>query len=287
MTSFLPAVLDTWPHNWHEDPRVQDPIFVVNWGDQQYGCYNISIFYWVELLSMALLNASLAAVTGFVLYEAVVRDQPKQAKHQRQVKMTPTFSQNLLVYGLLIPFWAVAPYAMVRGLPIKHKIFRFVIGVISPILSLLRITEALYGFTPSYATTDAMAFTIYFASPLLFAHSKKTGDFIPISTIQILQHAFKFGGLLLFLGLYSSWLTAYPDLTVIGPIPSDWFALSQLFSPTQWINNLLHAFLLQTYLQTYCEGFMLAFSILSGKQLLPVMLNPVFESQSPSEFWGR
>ena len=88
---------------------------------------------------IALVNACLAAVTGYILFQFVVRNQPK--KRARKTKVTPTPSQNILVYGLLIPFWATIPYCSVQGLRIRHMIFRFVLGVMSPILSLLRTTE--------------------------------------------------------------------------------------------------------------------------------------------------
>ena len=117
---------------------------------------------------------------------------------------------------------------------------------------------------------------------MLFAHSKESGDFIPATKTQIGQHGVQFVKLLLCYGLFSSWITSYDHLLVAGTaISSDWFAFSQLFSLSQWINNLLHAILLQGYLQTYCEGFLFIISLLSGKQVLPVMLNPILESTSP------
>jgi Membrane bound O-acyl transferase family len=41
------------------------------------------------------------------------------------------------------------------------------------------------------------------------------------------------------------------------------------------------------YLTTYCEGLALAFTTVTGYQTQPVMMNPLFESKSPSDFWGR
>ena len=49
---------------------------------------------------------------------------------------------------------------------------------------------------------------------------------------------------------------------------------------------IFHTVLFQIYLTTF--GFGLSFiASLTGVQLIPFMLNPIFESSSPSDFWGR
>ena len=45
--------------------------------------------------------------------------------------------------------------------------------------------------------------------------------------------------------------------------------------------------LFQIYLTTYCEGIIFFWSLLFGYRTDPVMKNPLFESTSPSDFWGR
>lgn len=45
--------------------------------------------------------------------------------------------------------------------------------------------------------------------------------------------------------------------------------------------------LFQMYLTTYAEGLALAFTAATGYQTQIVMMNPLFESKSPSDFWGR
>ena len=51
MESFLRS--DLWPHNWTQDRR--DPVVVLELWGEQYGIYNISILYWIELLTVSLL----------------------------------------------------------------------------------------------------------------------------------------------------------------------------------------------------------------------------------------
>jgi hypothetical protein len=45
--------------------------------------------------------------------------------------------------------------------------------------------------------------------------------------------------------------------------------------------------LFQMYLTTYCEGLAFACTAATGYQTQVVMMNPLFGSKSPSDFWGR
>jgi hypothetical protein len=53
------------------------------------------------------------------------------------------------------------------------------------------------------------------------------------------------------------------------------------------MSNMPLSVLFQMYLTTYCEGMTLFWCTLSGYQMETVMKNPLFESKSPSDFWGR
>jgi hypothetical protein len=53
------------------------------------------------------------------------------------------------------------------------------------------------------------------------------------------------------------------------------------------MSNMPLSVLFQMYLTTYCEGMTLFWCTLSGYQMERVMKNPLFESKSPSDFWGR
>ena len=47
------------------------------------------------------------------------------------------------------------------------------------------------------------------------------------------------------------------------------------------------AVLFQSYLATYCEGMVLVWAVATRCQVEPVMLNPLFKSQSPLDFWSK
>jgi len=43
----------------------------------------------------------------------------------------------------------------------------------------------------------------------------------------------------------------------------------------------------QMFLTTYFEGLTFIFSVITGYEAVPTMVNPLFESQSVREFWGE
>jgi hypothetical protein len=45
--------------------------------------------------------------------------------------------------------------------------------------------------------------------------------------------------------------------------------------------------LFQLYLTTFCEGLDAATALVTGFESEPVMLNPVFESKTPTDFWSQ
>ena len=78
------------------------------------------------------------------------------------------YQQYLLVYGVLLPFWIVFPSMIVKQFYISNLVFRFAIGAIIPTLSLFRILETLYGFTPTYFKCNGcLQFVLYFACPMV------------------------------------------------------------------------------------------------------------------------
>ena len=71
-----------------------------------------------------------AAITSLPIYEIVI-------KRKRQ----DTIVAYLLGYGLILPFWIACPVYMIRLFDIRNFIFKFMVGVIVPTLSIFRSTE--------------------------------------------------------------------------------------------------------------------------------------------------
>jgi hypothetical protein len=79
---------------------------------------------------------------------------------------------------------------------------------------------------------------------------------------------------------------AYRYLAYFGDA-DDWLSLHRFLTWRLYANSLLQALLFQLYLSLYGEGLSLTSMAVSGYQTQPLMLNPLFESTSPSDFWSR
>jgi hypothetical protein len=77
-----------------------------------------------------------------VLYKFIILEQPQPSKQQQDYKTASvSVSKHLWVYGVILPFWIVCPYYAIQLLDLRHLIFKFAVGVITPVLTLFRTTE--------------------------------------------------------------------------------------------------------------------------------------------------
>ena len=183
--------------------------------------------------------------------------------------------------------------------------------ILTSSLCLSHATLAMFGFLPQYVDDSLKNLLIYNALPV---EIKFDSNGVKQTNTQMVKYNFvSWVKYLLILGLYSSLLQTYdyePYPKEEGPAVQD-IKLGTGFSRGQLVNNMLiackceqivfvsmhscgvflhhvifHTVLFQIYLTTF--GFGLSFiASLTGVQLIPFMLNPIFESSSPSDFWGR
>lgn len=213
-------------------------------------------------------------MTGYVLYKTVV--EPKR---------NDTATAMLIGWGVIIPLWIFYPVVLIHLLDIRNAIFKFVLGCIYPILCLFRTLECIYGFTPTWIRSSK-DYVGYYACVLLFQRDSKTQQLVPCPPKKVFRHLMNFLLFAFFTGFLQSFLTRYPSHAVFGGA-EEWYNTDRFWTWQLYANSLLHALLFQMYLTTYCEGLALAFTGLSGYQTKPVMLNPLLESKSPLDFWGR
>jgi hypothetical protein len=143
----------------------------------------------------------------------------------------------------------------------------------------------MFGFLPTGVDESLTNLIIYNAFPVEVKFNNGVVKSTWGNTSQFLVHWVKY---IFILGMYSSILLAYnyqpyPDLE--GPSLQD-INIRIGFTPQQLINNASVAILFQVYLTTFGYGLTFLAS-LCGVQVTTMMLNPLFESTSPSDFWGR
>jgi hypothetical protein len=263
------------PHQAETDFR--DPLFIFVYppgSDDIYGLYSLSPSFWMEMIWMLVLQALVAAVTAYFLYKTIV--EPKRAD---------TSTALMIGWGIVIPLWIFWPVVMIRVLDIRNTIFKFVVGCVYPVVCLFRTLECIYGFTPTWvqSTKD---FVGYYASVMLFDRDDKQKQLIPCPPSKVARHLVNFLLFGVLLGILQSFLASFPYMAPFGGA-EDWYAFERYSTWQLYANSLFHAFLFQMTLTFYTEGLTLVFVLLSGYQTLPVMLNPLLESKSPLDFWGR
>ncbi|KAL7571077.1 hypothetical protein ACA910_003790 [Epithemia clementina (nom. ined.)] len=261
------------PHAWTEDTRT--PIVQFSFHGSSYGLYLLSIPMWIELVCFIVANASLAALFSIVLYFVVVRNPSTKLAY-------------LTGFGLFLPFWIFAPKVLCSFCDLQNKIFSFCVCVVTPNVSIFRITEAIFGFTPEYAKKSLSSFALYFASPMYLVYDKKSDKFLKVGWTKVLWHLQRFVGFLIFTGLLQSLFTLSSFFPSYGQgTPSNWYHISEIFNPVMWKSSILYAILFQFYLATFGEGLSFVTTLITRRQVVAMMNNPIFGSNSPAEFWGR
>jgi hypothetical protein len=225
------------PHLEVSDYREPLLVFSLPNGDDTnpavvYGLFWVSMSYWMEVLLFACLNIVLAAVTGIILYKVIV--EPKNHG---------TTSARILCFGVLLPFWITWPKTIFQLLNVQNLVFKFIVGGLTPTITLFRISEVVFGCCPDHATRSMSDFELYFASLLVFARDPKTGNCIKASNSTKLHHFASFVLLLLVTGSFQSILTPFPDLNLVGDnIDSDeWFTWGRMKTWQLYANSFLHA----------------------------------------------
>ncbi len=197
-----------------------------------YGIFWISNLYWIEVLLLVCLNVLLATVTGAVVYKVII--EPGK---------TDTPIAKILGFGALLPFWITWPTTIFQLLDVRNLLFKFILGGVTPTITLFRVLEAIYGCCPPHATKSFQDFVVYFGSVLVFTRDEKTGDYVKASAPMKLMCLRKFVILLLITGLFQSILSPFPSMNVFGdPIGSnEWFTFARMTTWQLYANSLFHA----------------------------------------------
>ncbi len=250
------------------DTKYHEPI--------KLGFFMLSTPYWIELLGFVLVTLAFAAIVGLFLYKQVI-----------EPKLERTFTAYLIGWGVILPLWLFWPILLFRVIDLRSAIFRFLVGGIAPIVCSFRTMEAIYGFCPGCVTKSSKDFMFYYATVPIVARNEN-GVPIVCSNSKKQNHLVKFLGLLCLTGLLQSILVPHANLNFFGmSLDHEWFSLARYGTWQLYANSALQALLFQMYLTTYLEALVFAFTLLTGYEAEKGMLNPLLESKSPMEFWGK
>jgi hypothetical protein len=163
---------------------------------------------------------------------------------------------------------------------------------------------------PSHVTRSTSMFALYCGSPMTLLW--RDGKYAKASFQLFRKHLQNFVLFLLLSGVIQSIITPSAYQPFLQTQGYEWYKLERIFNWRQLGNNAIHArtfvvgllvasfrsirvfstnslhtVLFQMYLCTFCEGLLAATVLITGKRADTVMENPMLESTSPSEFWGK
>jgi hypothetical protein len=150
----------------------------------------------------------------------------------------------------------------------------------------------MYGFSPEHTLKSAFTFIFYFSSPMMLNYDEKYEKYIKASPRQILNYFYLFLTKLAFAGAYQSMFLIFKDyFPSLGKgsssTPLGYYKFSNIFNLAIWKDSIQIAILLQMYLSVFASGLCFSTALLTMRQTVKFDDNPIFASQSPSDFWGR
>lgn len=266
-----------------------------------------------QLIFIVFLNSVFNAFLGSLVYKIVVEPHmSQQQQHQktsnindkrkdttnddqeitdtRAIDVSPSATAVLFAFGIAIPCVVMEPIYAVKALGIRN------VGLIltilaTPINNILRITEALFGFTPVPAKWSLWNYVVYFSCSLGIDFDTDRMEETPkrVSREFFRKRLLVIGRDVLVISLLVSVLKncEYEVFETSREVYSMDHTLQEIFSWQHLLNNFLVALLLSTSLSqgSLCAGIL--YNIVYGYQTYEIVLNPMLKSRSPSEFWGR
>ena len=195
----------------------------------------------------------------------------------------------LFAFGIAMPCVVMEPIYVMQALDIQNKGL-IMVFLATPIVNSLRIAEAFYGFAPAATVSSAKHYVVYFSC---FFGIKFDGN--QKNSPERVTHQF-FAKRLRTLG--RDFVIVSVLISILAPTNYEFFdthsnvdamnhSLSEMVSWKHLFNNGLVAFLISASLSQSSLGVSLIYNILYGYQTYEVVLNPLFQSKSPSDFWGR
>ena len=232
--------------------------------------------FWLQLIIMLIMQASVSAVLAIVVYHSIV------------VHRGSPFSY-LVGFGFVIPaaiwipFWFIRYFGVVN---ISVMIGACALTVVVP----FHCVEAMYGTSPIGVESSLQRYLGYYCSTLPFKRHPATGQPIRMTYEKWMDKLPKFSfhvGLL----VVSLAVMVHCDFVLFtSSRDRDAFLPSTIWGLLDWrhlLNNLSVATFTYQCLDVGSAGVGIIVSVISGCEVIDLMKNPLFGSQSPSDFWGR
>lgn len=220
---------------------------------------------------MIVYQMTVALLLGLVAYYGIIQSNSLHTKY-------------LVGFGFIIPVALAIPFPFIEHFDIRAVSLRLCL-ISAPLTCTLKTLEAIYGFTPEFATISIQEFLTHFGFILYPKRDHKTKQRIPMTRASfwncmrtLLIHALQNGV------LYSMFITcAFQPLRPSRPDTDVYVAIDA----NQLLNTLLAATMLSLSLAFSMNGVASIVQLVGGFQTELVVNDPIFGSTSPSDFWGN
>lgn len=232
--------------------------------------------FWLQLVMMLIMQASVSALLAIVVYYSIVAQRGSPSSY-------------LVGFGFVIPaavwipFWFIRYFGVIN---ISVMIGACALTLIVP----FHCIQAMYGTCPTGVEASLPRYIGYYSSIVPFERQPTTGKPIRMTSEDWMITVPKFL-LNAFLLVVSMAVMVHFDF---APFPSS--RERHAFLPSSiWgllhgghlLNNLAVAIFTSQCLEIGGGGVGIIVSLITGCKVIELMKNPMFGSQSPSDFWGR
>jgi Membrane bound O-acyl transferase family len=234
------------------------------------------ISFWIHLISMLIMQAVVSSFFAVVVYKVILPN--------RDSKFSFLFG-----FGIVIPMVLWVPFLFIRAFGVMNTSVMVGAAAITVIVP-FNYVQAYFNTSPPGVESSLPRYVGYYASILPFERDYKTGkpkkatiDYFATNLQQLLLRAIAL--------ICSIVVMAHYDYAIF-PSPRDKgvFILSDILHFFHWghlLNNFTVACLTYQCLDVGTRAVSFLISSLTGFKVIALMKNPIFGSQSPSDFWGR
>lgn len=249
--------------------------------DDSFGIFLPKMTFYQQLIVLLVVQTVMAALAGALIYQFVL-------KEQKHTSIFSSATPTLVAFGIVFPFVTLEPIYLIDYLSIQNVGLRMLVLAL-PCATTLRCLEAFFGFAPATARKSFKNYVVY--SSCLMGIDFDTSKMQPIHTSMAFLKT-------QFMKLGRDYVSIIALMTALKPQKYEFFevdikagsmdhSLLGLLSWRHIVNNYLVALLLSTSLSQSTLGVSLMYNILYGYQTVEVVMNPILNSSSPSDFWGR
>jgi len=258
-------------------PDTRDPItvFSIPTCEGEFGLFAPQADVWKKLSYLVALQIPIQCAFAAIIYTFIV-------------KKRGTPGAYLLGWGLIIPAACILPYYILELVDVHNKVIRLALGNVMTIVS-FRCIEAMYSTFPNPAVEASISnYVIYYTALVPFVwdsttnspkRSRRTEVFSTFLWLFFVFHAYS---LLLSFMIHHDFKPYANDA-----VKYDRFHLNlELFTPQHLANGYLMVVL--TFLNLSLAFGTSAFGLKAlGFSTVPIFLNPLFASSTPTEFWTK